>query len=166
MADTKISALTALAAADVALATDVLPIVDTSVTTTKKITVDDLGIALSLYKSGSLTRDMTVASGNVAYTGVGFKPKAIIFIAGDPTTAANNASVGFDDGATPASLANLNVVGAGQFFTPAFSVYLLQAGSTLQTAVVLSFDADGFTLTWTKTGSPTGTMTVRYLALR
>jgi hypothetical protein len=42
MADTKISALTALAAADVDTAADVLAIVDTSVTTTKKIVVDDL----------------------------------------------------------------------------------------------------------------------------
>lgn len=38
MADTKISGLTSLTGADVASATDVLPIVDTSVTTTKKIT--------------------------------------------------------------------------------------------------------------------------------
>ncbi len=43
MANAKISALTGLAAADVAPATDVLPIVDTSVTTTKKITVTALG---------------------------------------------------------------------------------------------------------------------------
>lgn len=46
MADTKISALTALAAADVDTAADVLPIVDTGVTTTKKIAVDDLRTAM------------------------------------------------------------------------------------------------------------------------
>ena len=46
MADSKISALTALAGADIATATDVLPIVDTSVTTTKKTTIDDLGTSL------------------------------------------------------------------------------------------------------------------------
>jgi len=42
MADKKISALTALTAANVAPATDVVPIVDTSATETKKITAKDL----------------------------------------------------------------------------------------------------------------------------
>lgn len=46
MANTKISALTALAGADVETSADVLAIVDTSVTTTKKILVDELGVAL------------------------------------------------------------------------------------------------------------------------
>jgi hypothetical protein len=42
MADKKISALTALTAANVAAATDVVPIVDTSATETKKVTAKDL----------------------------------------------------------------------------------------------------------------------------
>jgi hypothetical protein len=47
MADTKISGLTALTGANVDTAADVIPIVDTGVTTTKKITVDELGLALA-----------------------------------------------------------------------------------------------------------------------
>jgi hypothetical protein len=39
-------------------------------------------------------------------------------------------------------------------------------GGVSNNAVLKSFDADGFTLTWTKAGSPTGTLTVAYLALR
>lgn len=46
MADTKISGLTALTGASVDTSADVIPIVDTSVTTTKKITVAELAIAL------------------------------------------------------------------------------------------------------------------------
>ena len=46
MADSKISALTTLAAASVA-GTDVLPIVDVSATATKKITVDELVVYLA-----------------------------------------------------------------------------------------------------------------------
>lgn len=46
MADQKISALTALTGANVDTTADVLPIVDTSVTTTKKILVSELGIAI------------------------------------------------------------------------------------------------------------------------
>lgn len=48
MADTKISALTALTGANVDTAADVLPIVDTSVTTTKKILIDELRIAIGI----------------------------------------------------------------------------------------------------------------------
>ena len=55
MADSKISALTALVAADV-VSTDVLPIVDISATTTKKITVSSLAdsiAAIGLNAGGS-----------------------------------------------------------------------------------------------------------------
>lgn len=54
MADSKISLLTALAGANVA-GTDVLPIVDVSATTTKKITVDELVV----YLGGLATFDVT-----------------------------------------------------------------------------------------------------------
>lgn len=46
MADVKISALTALTGANVEQAADVIPIVDTSVTTTKKILVSELAKAM------------------------------------------------------------------------------------------------------------------------
>ena len=46
MADTKVSGLTALTGANVDTAADVLNIVDTSVTTSKKILVDELAIAV------------------------------------------------------------------------------------------------------------------------
>jgi len=48
VADTKISGLTAIVGTDVDTAADVFPIVDTSVTTTKKILVDELRIALGI----------------------------------------------------------------------------------------------------------------------
>lgn len=46
MADTKISALTSQSAADVDVLNDVLPLVDTSVTTTEKITPSALRLAV------------------------------------------------------------------------------------------------------------------------
>lgn len=62
MADTKISALTALAGSAVDTAADVLPIVDTSVTTTKKILVDELRKALlsQTALTNSLSGDVTL----------------------------------------------------------------------------------------------------------
>src|SRR5690242_12730935 len=58
MANTKISGLTALTGANVDTANDLLPIVDTSATTTKKITIDELRKAL--IKSQTLTDGATV----------------------------------------------------------------------------------------------------------
>jgi len=37
-------------------------------------------------------------------------------------------------------------------------------GAEGQRASVASFDADGFTLAWTKIGAATGTLTFKYLA--
>jgi hypothetical protein len=74
MADSKISALTALTGANVAT-DDAFPIVDTSVTTTKKITADELRIAVApawttpSFSAGDYTASesmtWTVASGDV-----------------------------------------------------------------------------------------------------
>lgn len=70
MADKKISELTAITGAATA-ADDVLPIVDTSATETKKITRDELKIALGVPSAGitALTGDVTASgSGSVAAT--------------------------------------------------------------------------------------------------
>ena len=48
MADSKTSALTSLAGGDVDTTADVIEIVDTSVTTSKKITIDELVIAMDV----------------------------------------------------------------------------------------------------------------------
>src|SRR4051812_1856207 len=66
MADTKISALTALTGAGVDTANDVLPIVDTSATTTKKILIDELRIALLTFSGQA----QTFLAGNVALNNV------------------------------------------------------------------------------------------------
>jgi len=68
MADSKISALTSLTGANVTSADDVLAIVDTSVTTTKKITVDELDVALWNKTSHTLGSNFTAtrAAGTVA----------------------------------------------------------------------------------------------------
>ena len=59
MADTKISALTALTGANVAQTSDVLAIVDTSVTTTKKILISELALALNVNGTAQATTSGT-----------------------------------------------------------------------------------------------------------
>jgi hypothetical protein len=112
----------------------------------------------------TLARDLTVAGGSVAYTGVGFKPTALIAIGGEAvgytyTTyggLADNAGTGrslFGTTAAPSPTAN-------------FLLFSDAGVANFQAANVASYDVDGFTLTWLKTGSPTGTATVYVLCLR
>ena len=61
MADSKISALSALVAADV-VSTDVLPIVDISATTTKKISLSDLTEVVVGGSSVNALSDVTISS--------------------------------------------------------------------------------------------------------
>jgi hypothetical protein len=117
-------------------------------------------------KVGSFTRDTSLASGTQAITGVGFKPKAVIFFVGMANTA-HRFSVGMDDGTTGASVADDNVDAAGSFFpTTGRSIDITGPTSADNyNCVIQSMDADGFTLSWSKIGSPSGTAGAMYLAL-
>lgn len=173
MADTKISALTALTGANVDPAADVLPIVDTSTTTTKKILIDELVIGLlasttSRMKAVTFTRDVTTASGTQAVTGVGFSPKQIIFLVANAAGSDSRASWGFDDGTLSYCIfANAGGTIGAYRANASFSIYLnTSEGATDYTGEVTVLGADGFTVTWTKTGSPTGTYTMFALCFR
>jgi len=112
-------------------------------------------------KIGVLTRDHTAAAGNLSYTGIGFKPSNIIFLCGHPASAMP-ISVGFDNGTDHYSIDYYN---SGTINT-ALSVSIWSGAATATQAFVLSMDADGFSLTWTKVGAPTGTGSVIYMAIR
>lgn len=75
MADSKISALTALVAADVA-GTDVLPIVDTSATTTKKVSTADLAEYVSTSSAISNLLSPKAPLASPALTGTPTAPTA------------------------------------------------------------------------------------------
>lgn len=109
-------------------------------------------------------RDVTAGSGDVSYTGYGFQPQAIFVNAVIPGTT-RGMSWGFAKGATE-KCAYLNAITAYQN-RAANIIHVCESGDTPgQTAVVKSFDADGFTLTWTKVGSPAaGTIYLDVIAL-
>lgn len=99
------------------------------------------------------TRDLTAATGSVAYTGFGGKPK-FLSISGciDSTKVI---SIGQSDGTANTLTAQIY---DGTTYTDATRcIMVYQAGGAYQLFVVTSLDADGFTGTWTKTGVPTGT---------
>ncbi len=117
-------------------------------------------------KVGSFTREVSAASGNVSYTGIGFQPKALIIVFGSLNVyeTGTGASIGFSDGTTNACMSVYGNVGYSIFST---MINWTAEGSTGQTAVVASFDSDGFTLAWTKLGSPgAATKTGYYIAIR
>lgn len=112
-------------------------------------------------KQITITRDLTAATGSVAYTGVGFTPTVLI-VAGaiDGTNSGHWSQI--DSGKTGQG-ETLDYTG---FFTSYLPFFLRPASGAYQTAAVASYDADGFTLAWTKVGSPTGTGTFRVLCLK
>lgn len=112
------------------------------------------------------TRDLSAASGDVAYTGVGFQPAAIVAVSG--IGGGGNGNISIAD--SFAAEANLYSNAGGDSIWSASALYFMVAMVTyptaFQTAVVKQYDADGFTLTWTKTGLPTGTFTMQFLCFR
>jgi hypothetical protein len=111
---------------------------------------------------GRLTRGMTAASGPVEYTGVGFTPKAILFMGASPVVA-NSSSIGV---ATPLADGNLFNDNQVAFAGSAAAAIMIctAAPNQRQDATVSVWGTDGFTLSWAKTGSPTGTAVIIYLA--
>jgi hypothetical protein len=120
---------------------------------------DHIGASL-LSKNLIFTRAMTAASGNVSYTGVGFKPTCIIFFASQGV----GASWGFSD-------STLITGGirwlAGTMGPVSWTILLYDTDSKYQGAHIYSYDADGFTLAWEST-PPTiaGTITIYALCLK
>lgn len=114
-------------------------------------------------KINSFTRDMAAASGNVDYTGVGFKPSHVIFLAADGLL---SMCIGLDNGTTPFVL--------GRYYTAAWvlqvgqsrSLFIYSEAGKAYGGYIYSLNADGFTIAWTKTGEITGTLAAAYAAFR
>lgn len=112
---------------------------------------------------GSITRDLSAATGTVPETGLGFQPTSVIFIAG--STHIDQASIGFDDDTTDA-MASLTDFPDDWSLTDDGSIRLAESSGIHQVGTISSFDSDGFTISWVKTLSPTGTGTIFYVAFR
>jgi len=116
-------------------------------------------------KAGVTTRDVTTATGTQAVTGVGFKPSHILFICG--INLSNKMSIGIDDNTVNQGIADNHASTADTFSaSTTYSIYAEFGGGASYAGTLSSLDADGFTISWTKAGSPTGTLAVMYLAFR
>jgi hypothetical protein len=115
-------------------------------------------------KIGTFTRGNDTASGTQAITGVGFAPSKVLFYA--VLSGGSQVSWGMDDGTN--AYATWQFSTAGQFRQDASnSIVLLESSGNDQRAHITTLGADGFTLTWTKSGSPSaGTDTMFYMAFQ
>ena len=114
------------------------------------------------FKVGTFTKDISDAVTSQAITGIGFQPKAIVMWGGVSGSAAYTTIFGAFDGTT-----HRTMLYNGSAYDPDLAYILfLVSGANNRSASVASFDADGFTLTWAKTNSPTGTATINYMAFK
>jgi hypothetical protein len=106
------------------------------------------------------TLDLTAASGSVAYTGVGFQPVSLAGFTANSTT--NIGLAGFCDSALNQAccFSSLFAWDGSAFIRPGDGLGNDQRG------VVTSLDADGFTISWTKSGAPGGTTNIAVLCQR
>jgi len=116
-------------------------------------------------KIGTFTRDFTVASADVPYVGVGFQPTSVIFFTA--ITGTTGMSAGFDmQSAHGVILDDAAEAATTWYHSATFSIYIIQGVGIGETGVVLSLDADGFTIRWARIGAAGGTANIYYMALR
>jgi hypothetical protein len=116
------------------------------------------------YKIGTLTRAMAGDSGDVSYTGCGFKPSYIVFLS---QSNSGSISIGFDNGTNKYAVTVWGKTVPYYSSSAVLSISLMESTEKMQTGVIKTFDTDGFTITWTKTGSPaTADGTIFYMAFR
>ena len=128
-------------------------------------TPGDMSYANTRFYIGTFTRDVSTASGTQAITGVGFQPKGIISLAVIGGT--SQISVGIDTDTAMGVIADQHGTTANTYTgTSTQSIVLVVSTGNDYQGNIASFDSDGFTLNWTKTGSPTGTASIFYLAFR
>lgn len=109
------------------------------------------------------TRDLAASSGDVSYTGAGFKPTVIIAFGSMDNFFIS--SFGFSDSSL-GKRAVWTQPASSTFLGRENLVFFSTAVGSDQIAVVKSYDDDGFTLTWAKTGTPSGTSAIAFLCFR
>lgn len=125
-------------------------------------TKGDMFYANTRYYVGTASRNEADASGTAAITGLGFAPKAVIFFSVVDGTI--RVSWGFSAASGHRAISRYGT--NYSYWTSNSIISHPGSGSDYTTGEVSAFGADGFTINYTKNGSPTGTMTIFYLALR
>ncbi len=109
-----------------------------------------------------ITRDMTAVSGNVSYTGVGFKPKYILLFGALGANIVLSLGWADENGGIGALYSNF---GDSNYHCNVLYALRLAHVNGDQWITAVTMDSDGFTLAWVKSGSPIGTGSVNVLAV-
>lgn len=114
-------------------------------------------------KCGTFTRDVT-SLGDQVFSSFGFQPKAIWFNY-TILTADGNYGVGMATATDEHSLGgNVNNSNPDRWRYEASGINIgTSVGNLIYGSITI--DSDGFTVTWTDTGTPTGTIRVNYMAI-
>ena len=120
-------------------------------------------IAALGYIIDEATRDLTAASGDVVYSGLGLTPQALIGFATIESQVGS--SWGLADGTDSIAILKIHDGTMGQRSAHIFSLQGPEGSGNRQVGVVKSFAAGQYTITWTKIGTPTGTAYLKVLAL-
>ena len=130
------------------------------------VTTQDEAVILPSSFSGIFTHDLSSTTPTVI-TSVGFKPSSIHFMAIE-ASAVGVFSLGYvDSSLNQTTIYDKYVEIANTYTHNNTGVILSLVGvSTQNAAVVASYDTNGFTLTWTKSGSPTGNVAVKFIAYK
>ena len=115
-------------------------------------------------KVGSFTRDTSASVGTQVVSGIGFTPKSVIFLAVQDGT--HEMSMGLDDGTDARVVHNDHPTTADTFAlntTKSIRTIHASGGNTFN-GKITALASGQFTVTWDKVGSPTGTLTVMYMA--
>lgn|SRR3990167_1346252 len=136
--------------------TDRVATIDTAVTSLDPV---------ASVKVDVFTIDTTTASGPQTISTTGFKPTGIEFFY--TQNASQEVGFGFSDGTNGVSVYK-NADGAALNWNMDSSSCIFDDDSSgnSYSATLASFNAGGFTLNWTKTGLPTGILTIGYRAFR
>lgn len=127
-----------------------------------KQAIDKFATVTTLVKVTQFSRDFSLA-GSQAITGLGFKPKAVMFITTFSGTNNKSASWGFDDGVVSSQIMDKGAADYVTYVSASLRAYIDTVNNI--TGKISSFDANGFTISWTKNGSPTGTVFVTALCI-
>ncbi|MDP7366825.1 MAG: hypothetical protein QGH83_06160 [Candidatus Pacebacteria bacterium] len=111
----------------------------------------------------TISVDLSSVTGAQAYTGFGFTPKLLIFMGA--VSGVETASWGMTTGGVGTDGGFGYNAGSSVFNLDGSPLYAIIAGGNRNVAVWTSFDADGFTLTWSETGTMTGSMNLIVTAI-
>lgn len=122
-------------------------------------------VGLEIY-ANSFTYDLTTATGTQAIAGVGFQPTRVEFLT--HVNGSNNvASIGWDVGTTQFCFFNDLVRGNDTTPETTFSIVAMEGATPdSQSGQITTLGADGYTITWQKSGTPSGTLLVYFKAYK